>query len=179
MNKKCFQDIVAEDFTEICRNFQLGLPKKGFQYDEDVMSDVYLSCFNALKDKLLTKEEAIKYYWTAYINKMKTIASKQNFIVSFEDVLEEDIEDVPYNNSTDSIYQIITNELQDKFGVRTAIIWELHACHGMTTKEIKNMGYVKDTNLAYLSKKMKRYIKNHIIQENEKLKEIIENREEF
>lgn len=182
MNKSYFKDIIAENFSEIYRNFQIGLTQKGYKYDEDIMSDAYLSCCNALKDRLVTKSEAIKYYWTAYINKFKTAMSKQNFIVSIEDMDEnEDVPDVPdsqYDETIDDIYKLITFDLQDKYGVRDACIWELHSLHGMTSKSIRDMGYIKETNLAYLSKKMKRYIKNHIIRENSKLKELIKNRKE-
>ena len=118
----------------------------------------------------------------ASIVKDTTTVTTQRQYKNVEDMDEnEDVPDVPdsqYDETIDNIYKLITFDLQDKYGVRDACIWELHSLHGMTSKSIRDMGYIKETNLAYLSKKMKRYIKNHIIKENPKLKELIKNRKE-
>ena len=33
--------------------------------------DTYIKCDNVLEDKIMDKKEALKYFWTAYINKLK------------------------------------------------------------------------------------------------------------
>ena len=174
MDKYTFADIVAANFQEIERNFRSGLKSKGYEYNEDLMNDAFISCNSALRDRKLTKQEAIKLYWTSYINKFKTFVSKQKKApVS----LPEDYEqcDTPvYNSSADEIYTIIISELCDKYGVRKTMLWEMHVCQGMTPKEIRELGFGKDVNFTYLARQIKRYIHKHIIPNNEKLKELID-----
>lgn len=175
MDKQTFSAIVAENYNEIVRNFKSGLKTKGYKFDEDIMNDAFLSCYNTLKDKEITKQEALKYYWVAYINKYKTKVNKVNIIDYHED-MEEDFDDIEskcYNPIKDKIYNIIINELSDKFGVRKAIIWELYTCEGMSPQEIKKMGLDVISNFVCFSKQMKRYIKNHIIPTNRELKELL------
>ena len=62
--------------------------------------------------------------------------------------------------------------LQDKYGVRKALVWEMYTCKGMTSKQIKEMGINDVSNYAYFTKQVKRYIKNHIIPEDKELKEL-------
>jgi integrase len=180
MNDTTFSNIVAENYNEICRNFKAGLKAKGYPWDEDIMNDAFISCCNTLKDKEISKTEAIKYYWVAYINKYKTSLNRAS-IFEYHDDMEEvfdDIETEKYNSTTDRIYDIIITELQDHYGVRKATIWEMYACQGMSSKEIRAMGLDDIDNYAYFTKQVKRYIKNHIIPENRELQELIAERKE-
>ena len=180
MFKNTFTYIVAGNYNEICRNFRAGLIAKGYPFDEDLMNDAFISCCNTLKDKELTKADAIRYYWVAYINKYKTNLNK-SYLIDYCDEIEEtfeEIEDETYNSTTDRIYDIIITGVQDHFGVRKATIWEMYACQGKSSKEIKAMGLDDIDNYAYFTKQVKRYIKNHIIAENKELQELIAERKE-
>lgn len=171
-----FANIVADNFQEIQRNFKAGLRSKGYQYNEDIMNDAFISCIKSLKDRILSKKEAIKYYWTAYINKYKTMISKNK--LKYIDVLDDiDSEDEDYDDTIDEIYEIIINAIRDKFGLKDAYIWELYACQGKTSKYIRNMGFNVD-NFVYFTRKIKRYIENHVIPNNKKLQELIKYRKE-
>jgi hypothetical protein len=180
MNKQTFSNIVAENYNEICRNFRSGLKAKGYVFDEDVMNDAFISCCNTLKNKEITKTEAIKYYWVAYINKYKTKINKENLFEYCDNIEEEfeDIENEKYDSTIDGIYDIIIRGIQDHYGVRKATIWEMYACQGKSSKEIKAMGFDDIDNYAYFTKQVKRYIKNHIIPENRELRELIVERKE-
>lgn len=172
-----FINIIAENFDEIHRNFKSGLISKGYDYDEDLMSDTLISCEAALKDKPITKQEAIKYYWTSYINKFKTKETNKkpiDYIEDKEDPVDK-IDDV-YNKDVDDIYNIIISELQDEFGIKKIFLWELYECQGMSPKEIKNLGYEGIDNYAYFNKQIKRYIHNKLMKRNKKLKELVKYR---
>lgn len=166
-----FKEIISDNFIEISRNFKIGLYNKGYVYYDDLMNDAFISCNNALKDKKLSKKEAIKYYWTAYINKYKTYHSKINHYIPIEDN-DIDVEYSSYDDSMDQIYDIIISSIRDKFGIKDAYIWELYICQGKSSKEIRNMGFNVD-NFVYFTRKIKRYIINHIIPNNRKLRELI------
>lgn len=174
--KSYFADIVADNFYEIRDNFKKGLKGKGYKYDEDVLSDAFISCNTALKDKYLTKEEAVKYYWTAYINKLKSKSAKNSNIVYIsdisynDDIFEQykdiDVIDEQYNEDVDILYNYIMSKVEEKYGEYETRIFDLHICQGVHTKELIKMGYT-DVNFEYLTKKIKRYIKNHIINNKE------------
>lgn len=174
-----FEDIVIENFDEIQRNFKSGLINKGYSYNEDLFNDAFISCRNALSDKELTKKEVIKYFWTAYVNKYKTKMSKNKNHLSFEDVIEEiNIQDDIYDDTSDKIYDIILNEIRDKFGLKKAFIWEMYVCQGKSAKEIRHMGFDVD-NFVYLTRQIKRYLFNHVIPNHKELQELIKNRKEL
>ena len=86
MVNKCFSDIVAENFNEIYKNFRIGLKSKGYAFSEDIMNDAFISCVTTLKDKQMSKQEALKYYWTAYINRFKTLTTSEHRIEYVEDI---------------------------------------------------------------------------------------------
>lgn len=180
MTKSTFPNVVAENYDEIVRNFKAGTKNHGYVFDEDIMSDSFISCCNSLKDKEITKQEAVKYYWVAYVNKYKTRQEHEQIMDCYDNVEEEfdDIEAEHYNSTTDKIYDIIITELQDHYGVRKATIWEMYACQGKSSKEIRMMGLDDIDNYAYFTKQVKRYIKNHIIKENKVLQELIAERKE-
>lgn len=174
MDKRTFSDIVSENFQEIERNFRAGLKAKGYEYDEDLMHDAFISCHSALLGRELTKQEAIKYYWTSYVNKFKTFADKQSKApTSIPDDYEECDSD-PYNTTTDEIYAVIIGKLCDKYGVRKTMLWEMYACEGLSPKEIRDMGLGKDVNFIYLSRQIKRFIYKHIIPDDKRLRELID-----
>lgn len=175
-----FADIVADNFYEIRDNFKRGLKSKGFGYDEDILSDTFISCNLALKDKLMTKEEGIKYFWTAYLNKLKTHAQQKSNTVYIDDLTfggeiecpELDIIDETYNKDIDILYDYIMDNIRTKFGKEEADIFEMHICKGIHTKELEEMGYT-NINFVYLTKKIKRYINNHIIKDNGYVKDLL------
>lgn len=175
-----FSEIIAANYNEIIRSFKAGMKNHGYTFDEDIMHDAFISCFNSLKDKKLTKQEALKYYWVAYVNKYKTKQERAHIIDCYDNIEEEfdDIETEQYNSITDKIYDIIITGVQDHFGVRKASIWEMYACQGKSSKEIRAMGLNDIDNYAYFTKQVKRYIKNHIIAENRELQELIAERKE-
>ena len=181
MNEMSFVDIVAANYDEIVRNFKVGVKNRGYVFDEDIMNDAFVSCFNSLKDKKLTKQEALKYYWVAYVNKYKNRQEHEQIMDCYDNVEEEfeDIENECYNSTTDRIYDIIISGVQDHYGVRKATIWEMYACQGKSSKEIRAMGFNDIDNFAYFTKQVKRYIKNHIIAENRELQELIAEIKEF
>ena len=173
-NLKKFSDIIAENFIEISENFNVGLKSKGYRYDEDIMNDAFISSNSALKDKLMDKSEAVKYYWTSYINKYKTYLAKKSETLEELDIEEDELNKImeekatitAYNKDIDDLYTIIQDELKDHFGEDEIEEWIQHVCYGKP---------YKSGNINYLTKKIRRYISNKAIYKNKILKELIEN----
>ena len=137
-----FADIVANNYDEIKRNFKAGLKDRGYEWDEDLLNDAFISCNSALKDKPISKTEALKYFWTSYINKFKSKQSKKKPEESIEDYDVDPICPV-YNQEIDKLYKAIVSAVQDEYGLRKAYIWELYVCEGKSAKEIKAMGFIR------------------------------------
>jgi hypothetical protein len=180
MTERRFDEIIAENFEEICRNFKTGLAKVGYPYDEDLMQDAYVSCHCALKGKLMTKQEAIKYYWTSYINKYKTFIAKQHETLSYDDVDMDlyDIEDKEYNTSIDDAYNVVINELYDMYGVKKTTMWEAYITKNKELKQIYGEDY-KKYKFANITKQIKRYINKHVLKSNRELQEILANKKDL
>ena len=166
-----FADIIASDYNNITKKFEHGLKSKGYTFDEDIFMDTFISCNNTLGDKILSSEEAIKYFWSSYINKLKTISSQKEYLVYIDDMNDGecedpweglDIADTHYDSYVDDLYNYIMNAVKDKYGEEEAKIFDLHINNGVHTKTLVDMGY-KDVNFEYLVKKIKRYIKTHVI----------------
>jgi hypothetical protein len=183
-----FADIVADNLVEIQRDFKRNLKCKGFEYNEDAFQDTFISCNNTLINKKLTKVEGIKYFWTAYLNKLKSSTSQNSNTVYIAELSRhdedswgpyneyEDIDEVDeqYNYDIDNLYNYIIDSVKNKYGERETKIFELHVCQGVHTKDLINMGY-NDVNFEYLTKKIKRYINTHVIKNNKIVDELRNN----
>lgn len=173
--KDTFSNIITNKFNEIQHNFKIGLPKKGYRYDEDIMNDVFINCCKTLKDKELTEKEAIKYYWTSYINRYKTELKKEKPHETLDE--NEYIENDPsYDKDLDLIYDIILKAVEDRYGIRDSYVWKMYVCFGVSSKELRNQGFNHIDNYIYFSRMIKRYILNHVIPENPTLKNLIDTR---
>ena len=169
-----FADVVASNYEEIQRNFKSGVIDKGYEWNEDLLHDAFISCMSSLKDKQMSKTEAIKYFWTAYVNKYKTKKSKVHHEESIEDHDVDEVCEV-YNEDKDHIYNIIIEAVQDEYGLRKAYIWEMYVCEGKSAKEIHQLGFNDVDNFVYFTRKVKRFIKR-FIESDPKLKELVKNR---
>lgn len=163
-----FDFIIGKYFYEIKSNFQSGLKKRGLRFDEDIFSDSYLKCCETLGDKEMTKKEALKYFWVAYINRLKT-PDKIKF-ESFED--SNIIDDDEYDHEIDELYNILMEFLNKKFDNRLVEAWRLHFEKGIKYDDLRKLGY--DFNFNPEFKKIMRYIRNKLSNESSRYKELVE-----
>lgn len=160
-----FSFYISNYFYEIKSNFQSGLKKRGLKFDEDIFSESCLKCLETLKDKEITEQEALKYFWVAYVNRLKTPDK-----ILFESFDEIDIMDEDYDSEIDELYDILIENLNKKFDNDLVEAWRLHFAKGVKYKELKEMGY--DYNFNPEFKKIIRYIKNKLLEENPRCKEL-------
>ena len=163
-----FSTIVANNFVEIKKNFKTGLKNSGYKWDEDIFMDAYVKCDSVLKDRLMDKKEALRYYWTAYMNKMK---NKYKSRYSIMEEIPEDYDkiDEEYNEDKDLLCEELYKLVKDKFGESVSRAWVDHRCFGKKADIImKEYGF--DQDFHYTLKRIKKYIveeldKNTYIQE--------------
>lgn len=174
MNERdSFAILISNNFDEIVRNFKSGLKNQGYIYDEDILADTFVKCNSKLCDKEMTKSEAIKYFWTAYINRLKNDSKKKNRLVEYSGDFDRCAEQ--YDPDIDKLYSLVTTEISKKFGSGVANLWIDYACNHKTYKDIaKDSGEV-DGSLHYILKKIKKYIRQELPLNNTEYNEIINN----
>ena len=172
MCRGTFSYVVAANFQEIKKNFKSGLKNSGYMWDEDIFMDAYIKCDSVLKDKIMDKKEALKYYWTAYVNKLKN-KYKSRYTIIDEIPEDYDVIDEVYNEDKDLLCEIIYNAVKDKFGKPVANAWIDYRCFGKTAEVIMKE-YKLDHDFHYILKRIKKYI-NEELMENKYVQEIYDN----
>lgn len=176
-----FANIIAEYYNEIKRKFISGLKDKGYKFDEDILSDTFISCNTALKEKLLTKEEAVKYFWTSYINKIKSQPARNIIYMDEITPINEEDEYIEYdefgavseyNMDIDNIYNYILDKVEEKFGIDIVNVWTKHVCDNKKISELREE--YNDVNVEYQIKKVRKYV-DKLIKTDKILMEMIKN----
>lgn len=170
-DKQEFCVIISENFDEIRNNFKSGLNNHGYEYNEDLLADTFIKCNSTLKDKKLTKKEAIKYFWVAYINKLRT--HYKNYIKTSELNNKYDLIDDQYNESLDILYKYIINFISNNFDKKIADAWIEYTCNGLTYQEVVKK-YKLDKNFQYYIKKIRALLRSDL-NKNKYFKELLEN----
>lgn len=167
-----FITIVSENFNEIRRNFERGLCKIGYEWDEDLFIDVFLKCVEILKNRKLTKSGAIKYYWVSYLNTLRKYKVKSKQLINTDDLPEDIALYTPtYNKDVDIIFDIIMLAIREKFGDRIANAWKSHICQGKTYKELANEGF-NDMKFNYEFKRIMKYIRKDLSKKDKTFAEL-------
>lgn len=167
-----FSYVVANNFQEIKKNFKTGLKNSGYIWDEDIFMDAYIKCDNVLKDKIMDKKEALKYYWTAYINKLKN-KYKSRYAIADEIPEDYDAIDEVYNEDKDLLCEVIYNAVLEKFGKPVANAWVDYRCFGKKSDQIMKE-YKFDQDFHYILKRIKKYI-NEELMEDKYIQELYNN----
>lgn len=139
-----FMDIIGADFDNIKDSFINRCKKFEMEFDEDVFMDTLLNCERVLGDKEMIKSDCLRYYWVAYANKLKTIKSKQDLFIPYDDILNYNIQQPlydSYNPLIDSMYNEIVKLAYKKFDKTYVDAWLIHVCEGKSYKELRDMGY--------------------------------------
>ena len=155
-----FMDLVAKNFDSIKETVIKKCKSHEIEFNEDLFMDTILCCERVFGDKLISLNDCMKYFWVAYYNKIKTYKSKQNIFVSYDDIINYNIQQPiidSYNPLIDSEYNSIVKIAYDKFDKEYVDAWLIHICEGKTYKELREMGY--DFKFNDIFKRITKYIK--------------------
>lgn len=169
-----FKVIATKNLDEIKKNFAIGLKRLGFKFDEDLFIDVCMKCDLTLKDKEMTKEDCIKYLWTAYNNTLRSRESrKQIELMIDEDVYSDNLSyNDEYDMNIDIICNIIQTSIRKRFGEIIYNIWFDHIFNSKTYKDLINV--YGERNYMGLFRKINKFIKEKLPKLNKEYKERIE-----
>lgn len=165
---------VAGSYGEIKGNFKKGLSKMKYSFDEDLFSDTILKCNNTFGDKVITKEEALKYFWVAYLNGYKN--DKKKYAVKNAEAIPDNFniaDNRPeYNYEIDDTYNIIIDALKDRFGEKNADAWVKHILFKKPYNKMLEDNEIPQ-NFHYTIKKIKKFLQGEI-RNNKSIQQMVE-----
>lgn len=166
MKTGTFMDLVASNYKEIKKLFKTRSYNMNYEFDEDSFNDAFIKCVNKFNSEEITYDTVLKYFWTSYINTVKTNLIKESNMHSEE--LDEELHDCidnTYNEFFDDdyskeVYNIIMNAITVKYGKEDMLIYSLHKYHDWTENDLIAAGY-DITDLRNKIKTIHRFVKSY------------------
>lgn len=166
MKTGTFMDLVASNYKEIKKLFKTRSYNMNYEFDEDSFNDAFIKCVNKFNSEEITYDTVLKYFWTSYINTVKTNLIKESNMHSEE--LDEELHDCidnTYNEFVDDdyskeVYNIIMNAITVKYGKEDMLIYSLHKYHDWTENDLIAAGY-DITDLKNKIKTIHRFVKSY------------------
>jgi hypothetical protein len=150
----------------LCREIQT------FYFIILIFIETYIKCEDKLKDKDVTEEQVIQYFWVAFYNNLKKEYNKKRKI-SIVDLDEaSNVMDEPYDDRRTFVYETMMNAIEKKFKESEVKAWYLHFAENKTYEELIEIGY-DDINFHNSFRNINNYIKKQLPKENKKFKNII------
>lgn len=172
MGAKLLREIMETRFHEIQNNFKCASKKMGYTFDYDIFIETFIKCDEKLKNKDVTEEQIIQYFWVAFSNNLKKDFNKKSkiSIVDLEEASE--VLDEPYDDRRTFIYETMMQSLEKNFKPDEVKTWYLHFAENKTYEELIDMGY-NNLNFHNSFRNINNYIKNQLPKENKTFKNII------
>lgn len=158
-------DIIGVHYNEIKSLFKTRSYNTGVSFDEDSFNDAFIKCAQKFGNNEVTLELTIKYFWTAYLNTVKSNIAKDNKLetvsldTEMHDCAEED------NDYTINIYNIVMDAISTKFGEEQMMMYSLYKLHDWSKQDLEDSGYDMEDfeiRIKEIHKFVKTYCKKHI-----------------
>jgi hypothetical protein len=166
MKQGNFMDIISIHYKEIKMLFRKRIQSKKQSFDEDCFNDAFIKCAQRFGNKTISYDEAVKYFWVAYVNTYKGSHSKasREFIESidgsdFDCIDDEDPSYAKY------VYDIVMTTVSEVFGEDDMMVYSLYKYYGWSENELIDAGYdCKDLNnrIKTIHKFVKSYCKKNM-----------------
>jgi hypothetical protein len=165
MGVAVLRDMMERRYHEIKATFKRNSKAQGFKFSEDVFSESYLKCHEALKTKNMTEDEIIKYLWMSFVNNTRKAYRDIKHHVDIVEYLEDnDIPDTVYDERRYKIADTIVNSVKNKFEKEEFDAWCMHFVNNKSYEELKEMGYT--FNFHNVFRNINNYIKKTLPKED-------------
>ena len=142
MKTGTFMDIIDAHYKDIVSLFKSRLYKIEKTFDEDVFNDSFIKCAQRFGNNTITYDDAVKYFWIAYINTVKGVETKRlNHPFESIDIMDYDCIDENEHSYAQYIYNIVMSAITEAFNEDDMMIYSLYKYHGWTEKELADAGY--------------------------------------
>lgn len=142
MNNGTYMDIVGVHYKDIKTLFKSRLHNNEQQFDEDSFNDAFIKCANRFGNAIITYDNAVRYFWVAYVNTVKGTRSKalSRLMESLDD---EELDCIDDDDPTFAkhIYNIIMAAITEAFSEEDMMIYSLYKYHNWTEKDLTDAGY--------------------------------------
>lgn len=171
--KKFFQSVSGDGFKSFKEKIMKLAAKNNVEFDEDVFMDTVVRCMATFSTENATNVDVEHYFWKAFKQNSFSHFSRNKFrnAANFESV-KDIVIDVDYNADIDEIVDLLKTEVEKKFGKQICEAWILHICYNYTYAELEKKGY-GDLNLHNEFKQIKRFIRNKLVKDNKKIKNLL------
>lgn len=158
MGSGTFMELIGDNYYKVVELFKSISNKKGINFDEDSFNDAFIKCANRFKDEIISYETATKYFWTVYLNTVKSqfiLNNKFNYIE-----IEEIQDDIIYDEDSSEFYNEVLNLIALKFGKEDMKLYSLYKLHDWKIEEIEKED-IDCTDFEKRIKKINKFIKSH------------------
>lgn len=161
MKKGQFMDIISVHYKDIRKLFVARSSNKGFQFSDDAFNDAFINCAQHFGNKTIDYDEAIKYFWIAYLNTVKGDISKNLRYVMCNEFEEELISDDDIDEQfAKYFYDTTMAAITEAFSEDDMMIYSLYKYNGWSENDLKAAGY-DCKNLDIRIKNIHRFVKKY------------------
>lgn len=172
MGVAVLRDMMEKHYHEIKETFKRNSKAHGFTFSEDIFSDSYLKCHEALKNKIMTEDEIIRYLWISFANNTKKSYRDAKHHLDIVEFMEDnDIPDTLYDERRYELTDIIIKSIKSKFSKEEVDAWYMHFTQNKNYEDLKQMGYT--FNFHNVFRNINNYIKKTLPRENENFKTLL------
>ena len=159
MKSGTFMDIVGIHYDDIKRIYSSRDKNRGQKFCEDSFNEAFIKCAAKFCNNIITYEDAIRYFWVAYVNTKKNSFKYTSSIELCEEYSDDIIDDNELSLA-EKVYDITENILKKKFGETEMLIYILYKYHNWSEKDLEISGY-DCTDLKSRIKIMHSYVKEY------------------
>ena len=163
MNRGNFMDIISVHYKDIKSLFR-SRSSDDRKFDEDSFNDAFIKCASHFGNTVINYDDAIKYFWTAYVNTVKGEESRISKIESFDNEIHDTIDDEEPSYAK-TIYNKIMTAVTEAFNEDDMNIYSLYKYHKWTKEDLEDAGYDCknfDLRIKTIHKFVKLYSKKYL-----------------
>lgn len=155
-----FMDIVGARYKDIKCIFKSRSFNNNIDFDEDIFNDTFIKCVEKFGNKEIDYETTVKYFWTAYINGVRTVANAHmhDIVIPLNEEIHDCIDEDTDCDYEKQLYKTVMEAVTVKFGEDNMQIYSLYKYHNWTEDELIMAGY-DCNNLSEKIKTIHKFVK--------------------
>lgn len=138
MKTGTFMDIVGIHYDDIKRIYISRDLNSKQKFNEDSFNEAFIKCAKRFGNDIITYDDAIKYFWIAYVNTCKNEYKYENSIEFYDEYPEIEEESESFSKQ---LYNTIMNAIENAFSEEDMLIYSLYKYHNWSKQDLISAGY--------------------------------------